>query len=71
MDCFCFFVFVDFVWLVVVGYSLSLGEMNVSVVVLSGGYWWFCLLVFFGLGYMVLVGYMDLGNWVIDIVGGV
>ncbi|MFT4246983.1 MAG: Nramp family divalent metal transporter [Pseudomonas sp.] len=48
----------------------SLGEMNASVSVPSGGHWWFRLLAFLGPGYMVSVGYMDPGNWATDLSGG-
>lgn len=50
--------------------SPSLGEMNASVAVPSGGHWWFRLLAFLGPGYMVSVGYMDPGNWATDLAGG-
>jgi manganese transport protein len=52
------------------GSSPSLGEMNASVRVPSGGHWWFRLLAFLGPGYMVSVGYMDPGNWATDLSGG-
>ncbi|MEE7546220.1 Nramp family divalent metal transporter [Xanthomonas sp. Kuri4-1] len=50
--------------------SASLGEMNGSVAVPSGGHWWFRLLAFLGPGYMISVGYMDPGNWATDLAGG-
>ena len=50
--------------------SPSLGEMNASVAVPSGGHWWFRLFAFLGPGYMVSVGYMDPGNWATDLGGG-
>ncbi len=52
------------------GHTPSLGEMNASVAVPSGGHWWFRLLAFLGPGYMISVGYMDPGNWATDIAGG-
>ncbi|WP_295853459.1 Nramp family divalent metal transporter [uncultured Xylophilus sp.] len=48
----------------------SLGEMNASVAVPSGGHWLRRFLAFLGPGYMVSVGYMDPGNWATDIAGG-
>ena len=52
------------------GHTPSLGEMNASVAVPTGGHWWFRLLAFLGPGYMISVGYMDPGNWATDIAGG-
>ncbi len=52
------------------GHTPSLGEMNASVAVPSGGHSWFRLLAFLGPGYMISVGYMDPGNWATDIAGG-
>ncbi|TGY34206.1 MULTISPECIES: Nramp family divalent metal transporter [Stenotrophomonas] len=60
----------DPAWPAAAGHSPSLGEMNASVAVPSGGHWWFRLLAFLGPGYMVSVGYMDPGNWATDIAGG-
>ncbi|MGA6181128.1 Nramp family divalent metal transporter [Stenotrophomonas sp. NPDC077421] len=60
----------DPAWPATPGHSPSLGEMNASVAVPSGGHWWFRLLAFLGPGYMVSVGYMDPGNWATDIAGG-
>lgn len=48
----------------------SLGELNASVPVPSGGRWWSRLLAFVGPGYLISVGYMDPGNWATDIAGG-
>ncbi|WP_161993369.1 Nramp family divalent metal transporter [Xanthomonas translucens] len=48
----------------------SLGRMNGSVAVPSGGLGWRRFLAFLGPGYMVSVGYMDPGNWATDIAGG-
>lgn len=48
----------------------SLGALNGSVAVRSGGSWLRRLMGFVGPGYMVAVGYMDPGNWATDIAGG-
>lgn len=57
-------------WSSSTGHTPSLGEMNASVAVPTGGHWWFRLLAFLGPGYMISVGYMDPGNWATDIAGG-
>ncbi|KAK9803099.1 hypothetical protein WJX73_002232 [Symbiochloris irregularis] len=36
----------------------------------AGGRWWGKLAAFFGVGFMVSVGYMDPGNWATDLEGG-
>ncbi|HVY21018.1 MAG TPA: Nramp family divalent metal transporter [Bauldia sp.] len=48
----------------------SLPEVNASVPVPTGGWWFRRLLAFVGPGYMVSVGYMDPGNWATDLAGG-
>ena len=48
----------------------SLGEVNASIRVPSGGRWFPRFVAFLGPGYMVSVGYMDPGNWATDIAGG-
>jgi manganese transport protein len=53
-----------------VGARPSLGELNASIPVPSGGQWFRRLLAFAGPGYMVAVGYMDPGNWATDLAGG-
>jgi len=50
--------------------ELSLGSLNASVPVPTGGPWLRRFLAFLGPGYMVSVGYMDPGNWATDIAGG-
>ncbi len=53
-----------------VGAQPSMGDLNASVRVPSGGGWLRRLLAFAGPGYMVAVGYMDPGNWATDLAGG-
>src|ERR1700750_2548935 len=48
----------------------SLGEVYATVPVPLGASWLRRLLAFSGPGYMVLVGYMDPGNWATDLAGG-
>jgi manganese transport protein len=50
--------------------SKSLGEVNATVLVPSGGAWWRRMFAFAGPGYLVSVGYMDPGNWATDLAGG-
>lgn len=50
--------------------SKSLDEVNGSVWVFKDVSFWWILIVYIGLGVLVVVGYMDFGNWIILIVGG-
>jgi manganese transport protein len=54
----------------VTGDRPSLSEVNSTVAVPVGGWWFRRLLAFVGPGYMVSVGYMDPGNWATDLAGG-
>jgi manganese transport protein len=48
----------------------SLPEVNASIRVPSGGWWWRRMVAFMGPGYLISVGYMDPGNWATDLAGG-
>lgn len=51
--------------------GFSLEEINNIVEVFKNVSFWWILLVYSGFGVLVVVGYMDLGNWIMLIVGGV
>src|SRR5258707_4147753 len=48
----------------------SLPEVYGTIAIPIGGHWARRLLAFAGPGYLVLVGYMDPGNWATDLAGG-
>jgi manganese transport protein len=48
----------------------SLPEVHSSVLVSRSPFAWRRLLAFMGPGFLIAVGYMDPGNWAIDIAGG-
>jgi manganese transport protein len=50
--------------------SLSMPEINASVVVNSSSNFWRKLFAFSGPGFLIAVGYMDPGNWATDLAGG-
>lgn len=45
-------------------------EINGIIDVFKNMSFWKMLFVYLGLGVLVVVGYMDLGNWFILIIGG-
>src|SRR5213075_1577746 len=50
--------------------SPSLPESHRTIAIAPGAGFWRKLLAFSGPGYLVAVGYMDLGNWASDLAGG-
>src|SRR5207244_7694459 len=52
------------------GGQVSLAEVHRSVVVPVTASFWRKMLAFAGPGFLVAVGYMDLGNWATDLAGG-
>src|SRR6204780_940429 len=50
--------------------TVSLSEVNSTILVPSSASWGRKMLAFIGPGLMVAVGYMDPGNWATDLAGG-